>query len=100
MRIDQLYHADQREKQRRKKSQRPQNRLLPVMLRTPNLSMSFGRTSSEGNKRNTTLSNGDCRNNGINNSISNSWHNNKQSATLKSSEGCKKSSNGSPKSSL
>lgn len=45
------------------------------------------------------LSNDDYRINGINNSISNNWRSNKQNVILKSSDGCKKSSNGSLKSS-
>ena len=69
------------------------------MLRTPNQSMSFGKTNIEGSKRNTILSNDDYRINGINNNISNNWRSNKQNVILKSSDGSKKSSNGSLKSS-
>ena len=60
--------------------------------------MSFGRMNSEDSKRNTMLSSEDYRINGISNSISNNWPSNKQSVNLKSSDDCKKSSNGSLKS--
>ena len=55
--------------------------------------------NSEDSKKSTILSNDDYRINGINNSTSNSWRSNKQSVTLKSSDDCKKSSNGLLKSS-